>query len=80
MTRISGAGVCQRAAATTARSRPLDVVDNGSATPTRVRAPCSYHRPRHQDTARVSFQFHHTVIAAAAAAAAAAARGEAAAF
>ena len=69
---MSGVGVCQRTAVTMVRSRPLGVVDNASATRTRACALCSYHRPRHQDTARVSFQLHHTVIAAAAAAVAAA--------
>ena len=66
---MSGVGVCQRAAVTTVRSRPLGIVDNTSVTRTRARALCSYHRPRHQEKACVSFQLHHTVIAASAAAA-----------
>ena len=69
MTRVCGVRVYQRAAVTTVRSRPLGVVENASATRTRARALCWYHRPCQQDTARVSLQFHHTVIAAAAAAA-----------
>ena len=65
MTRLSGVGVCPRAAATILRSRPRGAVDNALAT--RARALCWYGR-RDNRTARVSFQFQHTVITAAAAA------------
>ena len=71
MTRLSGVGVYQRAAATMVRSRPLGVVENALSTRTRVRAHAGI-IDRENRAARVSFQSHHTVIAAAAAAAVAA--------
>ena len=70
MTRLNGVGVCQRAAATMVRSRPLGVVENALTTRTRVLAHAGI-IDRENRAARVSFQSHHTVIAAAAAAVAA---------
>ena len=80
MTRLSGVGVFQRAAATMVRSRPLGVVENALAIRTLARALLyAGIINRENRTGRVSFLSQHTMIAAAATAAAAAARCEAAA-
>ena len=68
---MSGVSVCQRAAVTRVRSRPLGVVAHASTT--RTRALCSYHRPETPGhSSCIVSSPPHTVIATAAAAAAAA--------
>ena len=64
MTRLSGDGIYQRVASAMVLSRPFGVVGNAMAT--LVHALGRYAGVVHREnrTARVSFQFQHTVIAA----------------